>query len=594
MDKDLFFTRDEIYSNRPNMEKKLMKDVEDVVSKQNLTVVNITQFPRLVGEVDDTARIRRAIASINVGETLLLPNVTEWYTISDTIVVDKNINVLIEGKISYAGSRDKTALKFSGLSKCTIKLNQLYDVNSVKDSYVGFHGWADNKYTGVELENLKHCYVHLEEVRNFTTGVRCKASSGKGFWFNEITIDELANNKIQLDLNSDGENSWMNSNYFYATSFTYSGSGLSFMSGNFERYAILQTLTNGNKYGGNSNYFFRQKFETHGTFGGSFTQIKILKATDWVFSDYRVELLGTNTKFAVIDLAENDSTIQTKAAHTNGVLFYPSFIFGDHTIEFVNTGNIKVAYSEVARVAGVNSNKEYQLLGEEGFRRRYRWYAANHHTIEGVLRKPLQSTTYNDETNFDYSSVNLSLDNGVDVRASYPIVFYVSNVKKGDEISIQALSADGSTPNFSYKMFDKTNTFCADGLINGNRAIAHYGSWNTANNLWKPYAPRIFDKFTVNSDDVGTVVVLVYGYLNGVKLFSTNPNNVVKKTVNPTVYKHDGIYVHLTPTRTLDGNFMPEEIVYNKNNAAGQHIGWKLVNNAGTLSWQSLGTYPSS
>ncbi|MCK2016853.1 BppU family phage baseplate upper protein [Peribacillus frigoritolerans] len=546
--------------------------------------VHLASFRRLPMEVDDTTRIKRAIEVSKPGDTLILRNESSPYEISDTILVNKEINFICENDVIYSGVRDRAAFIFQNQSDIEIKFKTISDIDSYVNYQAGYHGWSNSEYTGLVLENSKNCVVRIDEVLNFTTGVRCKASAGKGFLFNEITIKSLRNNKRQLELNQDGLNSWINSNNFYGTSPSFSGN--SFINSITDRYSILQTLTNGNIYKSNSNSFYRWKFETGDTFGGSWTQIYIKRASGWKFLEYRYEITK-DVIFAVIDLSINSSEFNTLSAHTDGIEFRPLFVLGiNHNITFINHGNIKGSYSQVAKI--IDQESRYLLAFESSFKERYRRYTDYHHLIKGLVRKPIESKSLTSENIFDYSGADLILDNGVTLTGSYPAVIYVTNLNIGDELIFEGIFASG-TPDAKplYKTFDKAGNFIERGKINEFKVLALEGSWTTGNEHYTPSYNRNVQKVSINHADVGTLLIMIYGNLNGFKIYSLNPSNIVKKTVNSFLNKNDRVFVHAQPTKTIVGNFMPEDVVFNINTTVGQTIGWKLTNG----TWQSIGTY---
>ncbi|MCM3600625.1 hypothetical protein M3175_07770 [Robertmurraya korlensis] len=579
----------------PVLRDKLV-DVDEQLAenttKLDHVIINVAKFPIQTPEVDDTARIKRAIDSLAENNTLFLPEINRWYNISDSITISKKINFICRGRIQFSGVRDRVALKFMDMTMCKIEIFKVFDQASVANEYAGYHGWENDAYTGVELDNLKQCEVRIDEVRGFTTGVRAKASRGQGFWFNHIHIKQISMARLFLELNSDGAGSWLNSNYFYDTSFYLSGDATIRTSTQL-KYSIIQTMTNGNAYGGNSNYFYRQKYEVNTLYtGGMWTQIKLLKASGWIFRDYRVELSGASQKFLDIDMSKADGSSTSKGISSNDNKFFATDAGGNtnfsYATSFTNTLNINCSYPEIASLEPI---KNYLVLHERDFKLRYRRFQDNYHTIKGLVRKSLISTSLTEETSWEYKTEDLLAENGIVINSGSPIVFYISNLSKGDTITIEKIHSSGTLYSNWYKPFDTLDVLCANGLIDGGKALGHYGYWDAVNNVWRQHAGTEVDTFTVNSTSIKTVAILVAGTLNGIKIYSTNKNTVVKKTMNPSIYKSDGVYVRSIPSRALNGYFMPEDVVYNENNATGQAIGWKLVNNAGVLSWQSIGTY---
>jgi hypothetical protein len=193
MDKDLFFTRDEIYSSRRNAEEKLIKDMEnikangipDAQARKDITnlservgtqsteidtlssnqgaladlptedkssivsaikeeykkrknqkyFVSLADFPRLTTETVDTPRIQRAIDSMaSSGGVLFAPSAT--YLISGT-----GVNLVSNIKLLGEGNR-KTIFKASAMSLDSNMFNGVSKTDITFDS-IGFDGAND-------------------------------------------------------------------------------------------------------------------------------------------------------------------------------------------------------------------------------------------------------------------------------------------------------------------------------------------------------------------------------------------------------------------------------------------------------------------
>lgn len=177
--------------------------------------VDISGFPRLAGEVDDTGRLRRAVSEIPLGQKLFLPKMTVPYIISDTVTVARAIDFECRGDIEYSGPRDRTALVFRALEGRSILIRGIYDAASYPAYSTGYHGWENDDYVGLQLENLKQCRIDIFMVANFSTGIKVRCANGGGHWFNHHYFENIRNCRVCLELNSDGksaagEPSWMN------------------------------------------------------------------------------------------------------------------------------------------------------------------------------------------------------------------------------------------------------------------------------------------------------------------------------------------------------------------------------------------------
>ena len=551
-------------------------DLDKVNEQLANTWKSLESFPRLPDETDDTGRFRRLIDATNEGETAFIPFINEWYIISDTILVDKPIDFVSKGRIGYAGERNKSAFVFKSMTKRNIEMNRLYDITSVEDSYYGWHGWENDNYVGVELNNLKQCVVNIKEIRNFTTNLKARATNGRGFWFNHITFVESMNARVHLEINSDGNNSWFNANYFYDTSFGYTSTNTKFSSENFERFSILQTLTNGNAYGGNSNIFRDLKFEMNVTLNGGFTQIYLKKATDWVF-EFRNELGGTGNKLITIDLLKSPG-VTTLGAHSRNIVLKPSNMTYDTTIDFINNDEIFNNYQDIVRFEP--TNKMYTVYEENNLVEKARKLNNNDLILKGYHFMNLNSVDFDNFKVGNYSGSILG--NGVNVASTTPLVFSLENLKKGDLIEVIS-KGENNTNRAVLKVLDKENNIIPSFYdVDGVKTIA---SWYGFSNTTKNITPGINNgelKFNINSDKVGKVLVLLYGHIENFKILSNSREISVNKNVNE--YPSEKFKGSTKPTTFIDGGFDIGDVVY-RIGSSFDNTGWLLDLTDNGLEW---------
>lgn len=557
------------------------------------TWYNLESFPRLPDETDDTGRFKRLIANTPEGQTAFVPYAIEWYDLKDTIEINKNIHFISQGKIGYSGVRDRSVFIVNSLNGYRFELFKLVDGNNASDDYAinygGYHGWENDKYIGVEAINLKWCDIHIYEVRNFSTGVRLSAQGGAGYWFNKHFIKTAINNRVNIEINSDADvptPSWFNANYFYDTSFGYGGSHAPFFSDTRMKYGILQTLTNGNRYGGNSNIFYNFKFETHANFPYGFTQVEIKRGFGWEFIKYRNELLGTNTPLLVVDLSETNTDIETTGAHTGRITLDP--ILGDvaSPIIFKNTEQARTNYPDIASVKGWE-NRLKTILTATNLQKLSRKKDANYLSVEGFVFSPRVTTTKSEESISCYGgSIN---EDAIIIGSSYPLIFYIENMKKGDTFVLETNSGNGIATSLGLEIYHTNGLKVEDNTIANERVLGMSSYYNTGAGFIEPTVSTNKHTFTINSSFVGTIKVKLFGSLSGFTLKTTNKDNIITRTLQPKI-KPNKIYVIAKPTLTFDGGFDAGETVYNSNFVTGQPVGWSLDNVNGTLTWNAFGT----
>ena len=386
------------------------------------------------GVISDTTALRNVIIAADVGDTVFLPSGYK-YAIDDTVLIDKQINFICEGEIIYTGVRDRVALHFNRIVGKTIKIYKVSDIG------VAWHGWVSDNYIGVLFENLYFCNIDIvNNVENFTVGIRCLASGGqtKGFFFNEFNITQLKNNRIQLEVYKKDANSWFNSNVFRKIAFSYEQSGTGFQTAIVDRYCIKQTFEN-NIIPCDTNIFYDIRFDIQSSFGGTYTAIKLERAWSWRFENYRSELVsGTNVKTIVLDCASN---------LMRGLVFNPvfeAFTSEDNAkVHLLNVTNPSRDYMNIYKKSGTASNTELShLYSDIDFNKRYRQPRVGYHFIDSLYRYSLNGVTLTDadETVEEYAGTDRLVENGVKIGTSRLGVLYLKELQQGDTFTTSSYS----------------------------------------------------------------------------------------------------------------------------------------------------------
>lgn len=555
-----------------NLKARLDKEHQEVTAQLAHTWKSLESFPRLSTENDDTGRIKRLIEATNVGETAFIPYQEEWYDISDTIVIDKRINVIIKGKIGYSGVRDRSAIKLDRLNGMYFELYRIAD-----DNIDGYHGWENINYVGVEGVNLKWCTIKIYEIRNFTTGFKGSADGGSGYWFNKHYLLNGRDNLRHIEINSNGAGSWFNANYFYETSVNYNLSNTNILNDNRMKYGILQTLTNGNEYGGNSNIFYDFKFETNQDVPHGFTQIKTVLARNWCFENYRQELNGANIDLLEVDLSHVDEDVITSGAHSRGITLKPFSTVGDSkNIKFTNTDKARTHYPAIASFDNWEDNLHTKLV-LNNLQKQARKTTNNELVIPNL--------TFTVNANEDVHNERISNYGGriekdhIHVGSSYPLLVYIENIKKGDTFVIEMDSHNDALGNFGIEAFRSTGEKIEGTEVDGVRPIAFLGYFSSSDLRLRPSEKIRKYQFTVNADFVDTIRLNFSGTLNNIRIKTDNEKAIVKTTQKDV--KPNKIYFNSKPSLTVEGGFEVGDTVYSQD----ENIGWSLENNDGLLEW---------
>lgn len=567
------------------------------VDLNSISGVNVKSFgAKGNGLADDTQAIKNAISKTEVGDTLRIPKGD--YLITDTIVIDKKIHVLIDGNIIYGGVRDRSALYFKRPVGQTIQIN-----GQIQDKTGGWRGWINPDYVGITFENAFRCDIFIKFVRNFTTGVRVMSSIGQSFghFFNTYTIKQLLDNKIGLEFYMKDASSWINSNIFNDVFFSLTQSGTEFQTANVDRYAIKQTNIEGNTISADSNIFNDVRFDIGTSLGGTYTCVNLSRAWGWKFNNYRVELVaGTNVKFADLDLVHNA---------IRGIDFLPMFETytsqANVSVNLLNATQGTKSYDEIYKKIGVGDNQTKYLIHEDkDFHTRFRKPTTNFNYIENLYRYLITGETLdgNGEKVSEYSTSDLIIENGVFLDRFYSGVVYLKNVKKGDIVNIRLKKASSINNNLeiNVKPFDVAGNIIPLNEITDSeviyKAIASGNSyWDNTNKRISQSVPRGYQSFTINRDEVKTVAVLFNGDVNGLAIESNNREISILKSIIPVRNNCKHHIQTASPTLKTDGKYLAGDVVYNSNTAVGQHIGWQLLDTSfagtGTLAWVSLGKY---
>jgi len=333
--------------------------------------------------------------------------------------------------------------------------------------------------------------------------------------------------------------------------------------------------------------FDRFKFEISSNSPSNWEQIKLIKATDFKFINYRYEnnkALENTMPFCIMDLTEQDAT-KLYVTHSSKNVFIPVFISKvGHTITFVNTLKLQTCRSEVAKIEGI---KRYQLLGINELALKYRRLNANYHIIKNVFRKPYVSTNLTDEILFDYSASDLLLPNGVSVTSSFSLVIYVTNLSVGDELTLEKISSDGTFVSTLFKVFDIGDAIIPNGIVIDTKVIGIEGVWNDTSKGFVPYSSTQENQtITINHENIKTLAIQFYGNLKGFNLYSNNNKNVIRASKNDIYNTSDKFFHTSIPTMGDAGYWNYGDIVYNTNTNVGQVIGWEYNGNStwGTLA----------
>lgn len=549
-----------------NLKARLDKEKNEVTAQLAHTWYNIHSYPKLEGETTDTERLRRMITHLKEGDTIYLPNIDVPYLLDDTVVFDKNIHFRVEGSIKYIGDRNRPVLHFIRPVNIDIDIKRISSENIID--------WGINNYIGVLVTNSYMSNINIERISGFDVGFKAQAKTGiadSGFWFNKIRIKRISNCRVGQELNSDGDGAWLNANEFHETAVGYdSGIPKTTLA---DRYNILQTLTNGNMIGGNNNYFYNYKLETHGGFNGSHTMVKLGKATDWLFRDFRKEVtdVGSNEREFVMDMFYNREDIITSHAHSFG-----NIIDGLHSfkIEFENVGQLKNSLKGIIRNVRDELNPLIEIKNLSGKTRRV---AKDYSLLSNFVSSSYNSQTLDSDSPLFYRVNGIKEDGYVEVISSSSITQYITNVSNLDTFRIESKNS------VIVRLYDIEGNI----IENIRSKVAGFMEVNNSTNSINPLSNNPLE-FSVVDTSIKTIKINLYGKVRNVVLLTDSSTAIYKRNLNPDLFKSGGFYSDIKPVFDKTFGFVVGDVVMNTKSSSSTPDGWQLKYNDGQYTWIDL------
>lgn len=155
------------------------------------------------GVTDDTANFQKALDYCKANNSIAVFNGTAY--VSDTLNINCMVDMPLASVISdvsgkpaiiYGNETDYLKNHFSVLPKVIAKSKK----------------WDNTGTFGVKILNVLESKITITKVVNFDVGLRISAT--KSTAYNEFIIGSLENNKINLVVRQESDNSWINENQF--------------------------------------------------------------------------------------------------------------------------------------------------------------------------------------------------------------------------------------------------------------------------------------------------------------------------------------------------------------------------------------------
>lgn len=213
------------------------------------------------GVTDNTQIIKDIISNMSEGETLYFPGGYE-YLVTDTITVDKNINVIMNSPIILDSENNIPCLI---VEHATNRIEEVELKLWVKRK--DYQLWDSIEDIGVKLVNCHSTNnINIVGAEKFNVGVKC-VGDGQGFAHNNsIILRNVIQNKIHLYL--DAINSgYVNENIFIGGRFTNFGDTSPDNDDKTTRRAIVIDSSDESYIRNNNNIFIKPTLQNEGGTG---------------------------------------------------------------------------------------------------------------------------------------------------------------------------------------------------------------------------------------------------------------------------------------------------------------------------------------
>jgi hypothetical protein len=199
------------------------------------------------GLIDDTESIKNAISYCTTNNKIL--HMSGDYLITDTINI--TCNIIGEPNFYANVGRDRPALKIVK-HRLKLELGDIQDYQNKSDYYNNYHGFTNEKYVGLLIEDIHGCNISFNNLRTFDVGVKISSKSSTGSAFNYIKGNTIMNCKKGLLL-STSNGGWINTNRFENVAFSFSDGNSNYTSDENEKYFIYEEFSD--SIGCDSNVF---------------------------------------------------------------------------------------------------------------------------------------------------------------------------------------------------------------------------------------------------------------------------------------------------------------------------------------------------
>ncbi len=230
---------------------------------------------------------------------------SKGFNVASALTAGIGVNIIQDSPIIYTGSSNITVLTVGTTAGLNQQRNLKLDVTRTTVS-----DWTSTSAISIKLLNIYQSQVLIEQASKSTIGLLVYASTSYNVFYNQFTLNGIANNKYGLKLSGEDASAYVNNNLFVGGRF-YVESGVN---STVARYGIQ--ITDDSTAVHNDNTFLKPSFELNAVDASS-EAVAILteRASDTAFLQIRLDgndepiMRMTNNSTAItIDCSYTDIT----------------------------------------------------------------------------------------------------------------------------------------------------------------------------------------------------------------------------------------------------------------------------------------------
>ncbi|MDT8974871.1 hypothetical protein RQP50_01275 [Paenibacillus sp. chi10] len=299
------------------------------------------------GAADDTTPVNKALqfAAVNQMSVYFPPG--KGAVVSQAITVPSGVRLIMDAPLIYKGDNTQPCLLIGNAIESTTMMDYKLNVRNAQVS-----DWSNEGNIGIILTNFISCNIDIVGIDGFTIGLQAKGNS-KGFSFNKLTLGQIMNNKIALDLSA-VRSGWVNENLFENGRFGC----WSQVNTNASRYGIRIVSPDNSYFYNNNNVFIKPSFElgqSYLTGNAEAVPLLIYHGEQNKFQDMRNE--DNNTTFVRVFNSSSNNVFNVGYGELNGSNIddrsrYPVSVYSSRKSKLINTkGNMIFLSGSLNKIA---------------------------------------------------------------------------------------------------------------------------------------------------------------------------------------------------------------------------------------------------